>query len=642
MRLTAPVEIRAADESKPVTISGLAYSGGVIRSPGGGRGLSFVVALDGMSSPDRVQIRAEHGDGLNDIVGSADVEKTGSEIRVAGELIRARFEEFGLAELVASRVPLKLSIGVDVLASREIAEGERLQANGRTFEGPVIFVEKSRLLEISIVAEGADRETAVSIAARSNSMPTTTPNDNQTPEPQTADQLRAAAAERAREESRIAAVTAIAGNHLDIRAQAISEGWDTTRTELAVLRAQRSPGPGVVIHSRGDSIDAPMRDVLCAALLRSCGTPQQFIEGEFSERVLTAADDKRFRRMGITSMIIEAARARDSSLPAGRCTDETIRAAFGGLSAAGGSDFSTVDVSNVLGDFANKRALMGFTHTNVTYRLFAAIGENRDFKPHRRIRLDENFKLESVTAAGEIEHGTLDDAKFETSLATYAKMLSLSRVQIINDDLQMFGEIPMLLGREGARLTDRLVYEAVIGNAGSFFAAGNNNYLAGAATALSVGALQSAEQLFLDMVDVNGEPILVNPKVLVVSTANGVGARAILRSRTLDLAKREAGAPSIPDDQLPTANPFEGEFELAITPWLGSLANGSQLAWYLFGDVMTGPAAVRVVFLDGQQAPVVQSGEMDFNRLGMSFRTYFDVAAALEDPRGAVKMKGEA
>ena len=68
----------------------------------------------------------------------------------------------------------------------------------------------------------------------------------------TADQIRAAALA---ETSRIAAIRKLcSAQHAEIEAKAIGEGWDATRTELEVLRAQPAQGAhGLRRHRRARS-----------------------------------------------------------------------------------------------------------------------------------------------------------------------------------------------------------------------------------------------------------------------------------------------------------------------------------------------------------------------------------------------------
>ena len=67
----------------------------------------------------------------------------------------------------------------------------------------------------------------------------------------------------------------------------------------------------------------------------------------------------------------------------------------------------------------------------------------------------------------------------------------------------------------------------------------------------------------------------------------------------------------------------------------------SGKAWYLLADPNDMPV-IEVAFLNGQQMPTVESADADFNTLGIQMRGYHDFGVAKQEPRGGVKMKGEA
>jgi phage major head subunit gpT-like protein len=72
---------------------------------------------------------------------------------------------------------------------------------------------------------------------------------------------------------------------------------------------------------------------------------------------------------------------------------------------------------------------------------------------------------------------------------TFAKMLSLDRRDIVNDDLGLFDEAARNLGRAAMRSLSDLVYQVLLANAGNFFSGGLANYDTGPATALSSASL---------------------------------------------------------------------------------------------------------------------------------------------------------
>lgn len=48
-----------------------------------------------------------------------------------------------------------------------------------------------------------------------------------------------------------------------------------------------------------------------------------------------------------------------------------------------------------------------------------------------------------------------------------------------------------------------------------------------------------------------------------------------------------------------------------------------------------------MAFLNGQESPMIETAEVDFQVLGVQMRGYHDFGVALQEPRGGVKSKGE-
>ena len=65
----------------------------------------------------------------------------------------------------------------------------------------------------------------------------------------------------------------------------------------------------------------------------------------------------------------------------------------------------------------------------------------------------------------------------------------------------------------------------------------------------------------------------------------------------------------------------------------------SAKAWYLVGESLM---PMVVSFLNGMQAPTVESSDADFSQLGILFRGFHDFGADKSEYMAALKVKGEA
>jgi hypothetical protein len=206
-----------------------------------------------------------------------------------------------------------------------------------------------------------------------------------------------------------------------------------------------------------------------------------------------------------------------------------------------------------------------------------------------------------------------------------------------NDDLSALSEIPAILGRGAALAVEDAFWTLVLANTGNFFGAGNKNYATGATTALSDAGLAQAVQKFRDQVDPNGYPIAVSPKFVVVPTALEEVAWQLYKS--LNLISVGGGSDAAVQ---PAGNVYAGLFSPLVTPYLGNsnYTGYSSKAWYLFGDPAD-VAAFGLAYLDGNEMPTIEQAPQDADKLGLTWRGYFDFGVCQLDPRGAIKSKGE-
>ena len=308
-----------------------------------------------------------------------------------------------------------------------------------------------------------------------------------------------------------------------------------------------------------------------------------------------------------------------------------MRHAFGRGIEAG---FSSIDIGGILSNVANKFLLDGFFSVERTWRNVCAVRNVSDFKTVTSYRLIGKDQYQLVPAGGELKHGTLGQETYSNKADTYGLMLSIDRRDIINDDLGAITTVPQKLGRgSGVKIND-VFWTTFLANA-NFFNAANKNFLAGATTALGIDGLTAAEVAFLDQVDGDGKPIGVMPAMLLVPTALAATGAQLFKSLEIRITK--------PDETYPISNPHQGKFRVEVSRYLANAQypGNSAKAYYLLAEPADLPV-IEVAFLNGQEAPTIETAEADFNVLGVQMRGYHDFGVALQDPRGGVKVKGEA
>ena len=666
----------AADGGKP-KVSGIAYSGGKMRLFGWSR--PVVIDLSGMTVPERVPLLANHENHTLGRVGLAEVRAESGHLVLSGEVVA----EGELAEAIVAQgkagADWQLSIGAEVETAELVQIGKRT-INGVEHEAPFYHVTKSTLREVSVVAVGADRSTHMKVTAKlelkGNSIMepemTITGAGEQKTETPAAPATVAAAAKPAEttataaavpaeapktvaaaatvekpaepmpdakaiaadaikaERERVAMIKAVCGGDFaDIEAKAIAEGWDKNAVNEAVLKAYRAKQPTTSAPSVSVKKSGMTEKTLEAALSLRAGIDGDTLAKSMGEETVEAA--MKDCDIPLTALLAECMKLEGMSAP--RTFDNAaIKAAF-----------STVSLPGILSNVANKKLLQAYNAQPIIATKLCTSADLSDFKENERFRLTDIGDLKPVGADGEIKESGISEEKAVNQLDTYAKKFCLTRKMIINDDLGAFLKVPTAMGNRAARLVDQLFFQRLLANpvmpdGKALFSAQHKNLLTGASSSLSADSLKKAIQVFLDQTDADGQPISVEPTILLVPTALKFLAVELTRGAALMMS---GGAENT---IRPTLNVLsEQNLQIVSSPYLSnaSYPGASSTAWYLFGRPGT-VDTFEIGYLKGKRTPTVERGDLDFNVLGIWFRVYFDVGIREQDHRGMVRANGVA
>jgi len=305
-----------------------------------------------------------------------------------------------------------------------------------------------------------------------------------------------------------------------------------------------------------------------------------------------------------------------------------------GLQAAGGPSYA--DVAGILSGGANKILLESFNAVEQTYAAISRPLSVSDFKEITCYRLTAEVEYEQYPPGGLIPHGTLGEESYTISARTYAKMLTLSRHQIVNDDLGAFDDLRNRLGRGAGLALNRVFWTAFLNDA-AFFTEARANLITGTVSALTDAgtSLDVAHQAFVAMVDGEGSPTGVSPKILLCPPAIGATAKRLYVAGEI----RDTTAST----RFLVANVWQNRFLPLESAYLSnaSFAGSSSTAWYLLADPADLPI-IEIAYLDGQKAPTIESADTDFDTLGIQFRGYHDFGISLANWRSGVKSTGAA
>lgn len=446
---------------------------------------------------------------------------------------------------------------------------------------------------------------------------------------------------------------------MDLRGKALADKMTPDAIELAFYRLALPEGNTGISSGQMPQFEAK---VLEAAFAKNTGMLKD-LEKKYDAATLEAADRKDLRRITLKGMLCRAAQARGWQgrwIEGDDDLEEVLDFGFSRNPRRAFAAESTISLPGIMSNLQNKFLMQGFWGIESVWRDCAFIRSVNDFKPAPAFRFFGNLTFEKLGPNGEIKHGTLGETAYANRAETYAKFLATTRQDIRNDDMVLF-MIPQAMGRGAALSLNDIFYSMVLsgkdffGNSMYFTAAGkdgkgqqiNVNKFTGSGSSLTsnaIAALTQARTAFRQQVGPDGKPIGYSPALMIVPPALETIANQVYTSTELRQVVMALGDVGPQTQTYMTENVFKGLFRVLVSAYIGTNNNplgttGSDTAWYLLGDQGQIPVW-ELAFLDGNQAPTVQSSEADFRTLGVVHRGFHDFGAAALEPRGLVYNTG--
>lgn len=665
INLDAPIKITAAEGDGPPAFDVTAYTGAAMEVAGWDHPL--VIDLGGLEFARNIVANLDHEQSRR--VGHVTKRSTeGGELKLSGIASAATPHRAEVVDSAKQGFAWEASVEVAPRTVEELAAGSAVEVNGRTVDGPAHIVRSGKLTGFAFVSHGADVNTETSIAAAAANGPVISAELREfaagmlpgvTIDDLTAEALANLEADRVgkagtrqatatytkslnawqHEHNRREAIEAAAVElcerspmHAEqIRAsceQAIEQKRTPDQFRLECLEQMTTLAPPIHGARNGDRINGRTIE----AAICNQGRLKD-LDKHFSDQELDQAN-KHFRHgLGLKQLFCLAAEA-NGYRPQGFEVDlEVQRAAFGmthgpRIKAA---NFSNLDIATTLSNIANKFLMEGWMAVDQTALRVSRVKSVNDFKTHTTVSLTGDQMFEQVGPDGALKHGTIGELTYTNKADTYGKILGITRADMINDDLDALTSTPRRIGRGGMLKLNDIFWTAFLDNA-TFFAAGNNNVITGATSALSHGALALAEEVFLEQTDPDGHPVAVSPSILLVPAPLIATARELHVSQMLMTGS---------DVVVGSTNVFSGRFAPETSPYMSnaSYTGYSDIAWYLLADPSEMPV-IEIAALNGRVEPVVETADAPFDTLGVNMRGYSDIGVAMQEYRGGVRAAG--
>lgn len=288
---------------------------------------------------------------------------------------------------------------------------------------------------------------------------------------------------------------------------------------------------------------------------------------------------------------------------------------------------ATSDFPIILANVANKTLRAGYEAAPQTFKPWTRQTTAPDFKAMQRSQIGDAPQLKQVNEHGEFTYGTIGEGKESYQLATYGRIIALTRQTIINDDLGAFADLPAKFGRAAADLESDIVWGIVTANAAmadaiALFHASHGN-LAGAGAAISVSTLGAARAAMRIQKSLDSRPINLMPRYLLVPAAQETLAQQFVANTNIVYTKGS------------DYNPFAGALQVLAEPRLDA---NSTTAWYMACDPMT-IDTIEYCYLEGNEGVYIETRN-GFEVDGMEIKARLDFAAKAIDFRGLYKNPG--
>jgi hypothetical protein len=552
------------------------------------------------------------------------------------------------------------SIGYRVDEAVWVPEGQTATIEGRIFKGPVKVVTKWTPRELSAVPIGADQNAK----ARSGNYQQREQNNKEdimNPQiramleekglPATATEEEAIAflgkleakketktetnEERAHQEEKIRAeATGVERERIreidgicerydcrDLARELIIGGKTLEEAQRAVLDAiherskKSNPGSGVfVVAQEKDKFRAAANDAL---ILRA---------GMTIEKPAPGAQELR----GYT--LVEMAREclRISGLDHHGSTKEMV-----------GRALTTSDFPNILANLATKSMQQGWNDAQETWPIWTGEGSVSDFKTYYDNGLSEFDDLEEIPDSGEIKIGGFSEKSPETyKIASYGKKFKVTRVMIINDDLNALTTLPSKRTEAANRKIGDIVYAVLTGNGNmgdghALFDATehSNDAISGYKSAPGTANIAEAIRAMKSHKDIAGKRRLnIRPQFFLAPVAIEGASEVFFRSERFSDSNTVATDSSLASTRV---NPYAGSYFTRV--YEPRLDDDSTTAWYLLGPK---GKTVKVMFLNGQRGPILEMTQPGFSVEGFEYAVVIDVGAYATDYRGLYRNEG--
>lgn len=317
-----------------------------------------------------------------------------------------------------------------------------------------------------------------------------------------------------------------------------------------------------------------------------------------------------------------------------------VEVASEALSQRAGGMHSTSDFTVILGNTVNRTLRSAYEAAPQTFRPLVRETTVSDFKAVTRAQLGEAPQLEKVNEHGEFKRGTMGEGSETYRIATFGKIVGITRQALINDDLGAFTRLAQMFGQQAAQLESDLVWWQILSNptmgdnVALFHLASHKNLQT--AAAFDLDPISKMRAAMAKQKGVDGKTVLnIRPQFLMVPVDLETVAEQKLRTAFYPDASTKVATESMKSLTIISEPRIDNGID---NPSVGAAVAGSSTAYFLAAS----PAStdtVELAYLEGNRGVYTES-KMGFNTDGVEIKVRMDAGAKVIDWRAFQKNAG--
>jgi hypothetical protein len=288
---------------------------------------------------------------------------------------------------------------------------------------------------------------------------------------------------------------------------------------------------------------------------------------------------------------------------------------------------STSDFPLYFGDILDRTLITKYRSIDPLYQRYAQVRELRDFRTANIFAFDgAQAQLDVVPELTEYPGAVLSETRYQIAVAKHGRRIPVSWEAIVNDDQNIFNDIPSRFADSSNRSKEKDVAKLFVDASGPHATLFNNtnknlvNIANGAASnnpTLSISGIQEGLKVLARQVDADGEPIIFDSLELVVPLALGPTADQIIKTTEYLVLDTGTASNLLPSRRI-GGNGIGTPLRVSINPYISSIGttNGTT-SWFLFATPYAGVrTALIYANLRGHVGPEMFVKDPDQRRLG--------------------------